>query len=109
MGFHVAMGQNLAVVHLSPNGTIGFDPYLFDPLKVELSGDPSRFVTAQVTLPPPEERGPRVLFRQASLGECGCLCHLAVGQNQWHHFRVVHHPFLVYFNGDWDVHWGTGF
>ena len=34
--------------------------------------------------------------------------HMAVGQNQWFHFRVAATPMLVYFSGDWDVHWGYG-
>ena len=29
---------------------------------------------------------------------------VAVGQNQWYHF-VGAPPILVYFSGDWDVHW----
>ena len=33
---------------------------------------------------------------------------LAVGQNQWYHFGVGTPPILVYFSGDWDVHWGYG-
>ena len=32
--------------------------------------------------------------------------HVAVGQNQWCHFGVGAPPILVYFSGDWDVHWG---
>ena len=32
--------------------------------------------------------------------------HEAVGQNQWYHFGVGAPPILVYFSGDWDVHWG---
>ena len=35
-----------------------------------------------------------------------CYTHLAVGQNQWYHFVVGAPPILVYFSGDWDVHWG---
>ena len=31
---------------------------------------------------------------------------MAVGQNQWYHFVVGAPPILVYFSGDWDVHWG---
>ena len=31
---------------------------------------------------------------------------MAVGQNQWYHFGVGAPPVLVYFSGDWDVHWG---
>ena len=31
---------------------------------------------------------------------------VAVGQNQWYHFGVGPPPILVYFSGDWDVHWG---
>ena len=31
---------------------------------------------------------------------------MAVGQNQWCHFGVGAPPVLVYFSGDWDVHWG---
>ena len=34
--------------------------------------------------------------------------HLAVDQNQWYHFGVGAQPMLVYFSGDWDVHWGCG-
>ena len=32
---------------------------------------------------------------------------VAVGQNQWYHFGVGAPPVLVYFSGDWDVHWGN--
>ena len=31
---------------------------------------------------------------------------MAVGQNQWYHFGIGAPPILIYFNGDWDVHWG---
>ena len=31
---------------------------------------------------------------------------VAVGQNQWYHVGVGAPPILVYFSGDWDVHWG---
>ena len=34
--------------------------------------------------------------------------HLAVGQNKCYHFGVGAPPILVYFSGDWDVHWGCG-
>ena len=34
-----------------------------------------------------------------------CSKQMAVGQNQWYHFGIV---ILVYFRGDWDVHWGCG-
>ena len=34
--------------------------------------------------------------------------HMAVGQNQWHHFGVGAPPILVYLSRDWDVHWGYG-
>ena len=27
-------------------------------------------------------------------------------KNQWYHFGVGAPPILVYFSGDWDVHWG---
>ena len=33
---------------------------------------------------------------------------LAVGQNPWYQFGVGASPILVYFSGDWDVHWGYG-
>ena len=33
---------------------------------------------------------------------------MAVGQNQWYHFRVGAPLILIYFKGDWDVHWGYG-
>ena len=32
--------------------------------------------------------------------------YMAVGQNQWYHVGVSAPPFLVYFSGEWDVHWG---
>ena len=35
--------------------------------------------------------------------------YLAVGQKQWYHFGVGAPPILVYFSGDWDVHWGVRF
>ena len=31
---------------------------------------------------------------------------MAVGQNPWDRFGVAAPPILVYFSGDWDVHWG---
>ena len=31
-----------------------------------------------------------------------------MGQNEWYHFGVGAPPILVYFSGDWDVHWGHG-
>ena len=34
--------------------------------------------------------------------------YVAVGQNQWHHFGEAAPPILVYFSGNWDVHWGYG-
>ena len=34
--------------------------------------------------------------------------HMAVGQHQYYHFGVGAPPSLVYFSGDWDVHWGYG-
>ena len=34
--------------------------------------------------------------------------HIAVGHNQWYHVGVGATPILVYFSGDWDVHWGYG-
>ena len=34
--------------------------------------------------------------------------HMAVGQNHWYHFGVGAPAVLVYFSGDWDVHWGYG-
>ena len=30
---------------------------------------------------------------------------MAVDQNQWYHFGVGAPPILLYFSGDWDVHW----
>ena len=33
---------------------------------------------------------------------------MAVGQNQWYHFGGGAPPLLVYFGGDWDVHWRYG-
>ena len=33
---------------------------------------------------------------------------MAMGRNQWYHFGVGAPPILVYFSGDWDVHWGYG-
>ena len=29
-----------------------------------------------------------------------------MGQKQWYHFGLGAPPILVYFSGDWDVHWG---
>ena len=31
-----------------------------------------------------------------------------MGQNQGYYFGVGALPMLVYFSGDWDVHWGYG-
>ena len=36
----------------------------------------------------------------------GLQSQMAVGQNQWYHSGVGAPPILVYFSGDWDVHWG---
>ena len=36
------------------------------------------------------------------------LFYIAAGQNPWYHFEVGAPPILVYFSGDWDVHWGYG-
>ena len=36
----------------------------------------------------------------------GRHAYVAVGQNQRYHFGVGAPPILVYFAGDWDVHWG---
>ena len=33
---------------------------------------------------------------------------MAVGQNKWYHFGVGAPPILVFFSGDWDVHWECG-
>ena len=38
---------------------------------------------------------------------CFCRRHMA-GQSQWYHFGVGAPHILVYFSGDWDVHWGYG-
>ena len=37
---------------------------------------------------------------------CGCRLHLAVGQTMGSHCGVSAPPILIYFSGDWDVHWG---
>ena len=42
------------------------------------------------------------------LGTDKCQDEVAVGQNQWYHFGIGAPPILVYFSGDWDVHWGYG-
>ena len=34
--------------------------------------------------------------------------HVAMVQNQWYHFEIGAPLIVVYFSGDWDVHWGTG-
>ena len=39
---------------------------------------------------------------------CLTTAQVAVGQNQWYHFGVGAPPILVYFSGDWDVHWRYG-
>ena len=33
---------------------------------------------------------------------------MAVVQSEWFHFGIGAPPILVYFSGDWDVHWGYG-
>ena len=40
--------------------------------------------------------------------EAFSLAQMVVGQNQWLHFGVGAPPILVYFSGDWDVHWRYG-
>ena len=37
-----------------------------------------------------------------------CQTYMAVGQHQWYHVGVGAPLILVYFSGDWDVHWGYG-
>ena len=32
--------------------------------------------------------------------------HVAVVPNRWYHFGLGAPPLLIYFSGDWDVHWG---
>ena len=46
-----------------------------------------------------------LLFRTVLLNK---MLQMAVGQNQWYHFGVGAPPIIVYFSGDWDVHWGYG-
>ena len=41
-------------------------------------------------------------------GNAFVSAYMAVGQNQWYQFGVGVPPILVYFSGDWDVHWGYG-
>ena len=48
----------------------------------------------------PARRNSRERPKNVDLSE-----HMAVGQNQWYHFGGAP-PILVYFSGDWDVHWG---
>ena len=33
------------------------------------------------------------------------VAHMAMVQNQWYHFGIGAPPILVYFGGDWGVHW----
>ena len=33
---------------------------------------------------------------------------MAVGRHRWYHFGVGVPPILVYFSGNWDVHWRYG-
>ena len=35
------------------------------------------------------------------------LPYMAVCQNEWYHFGVGAPPIVVFFSGDWDVHWGN--
>ena len=49
------------------------------------------------------------LAGHAGPGSIYCFGHnVAVGQHQWYHFGVGSTPIVVYFSGDWDVHWGYG-
>ena len=50
----------------------------------------------------------RELQRRPDTPKGGLVEHMAVGQSQWYHFRVGAPLILVYFIGDWDVHWGYG-
>ena len=44
-----------------------------------------------------------------SLGEAQNQLHLTTwSKNQWYHFWIAAPPILVFFSGDWDVHWGCG-
>ena len=52
--------------------------------------------------------GQRKRTLRAPRGAC-CFLDFAVGQNRWYHFAVGAEPILVYFNVDWDVHWGHDF
>ena len=49
-------------------------------------------------------------FRRAQVARTGGsgirYMRMAVDQNPWHSFGIGVPPSLVYFSGDWDVHWG---
>ena len=40
-----------------------------------------------------------------NIAVCSAQWAMAKGQHQWYHFGVGAPPILVYFSGDWDVHW----
>ena len=45
---------------------------------------------------------------QCILAWCRISSINSMGQNQWYHFGAGAPLILVYFNADWDVHWGYG-
>ena len=50
----------------------------------------------------------RSTSKRPSSEVCPIMRHGMYVANQWYHFGVGAPPILVYFGGDWDVHWGYG-
>ena len=67
----------------------------------ECQADPRRIVQSP-------RKGPEGVLSPSSQSGMFLCVELAVGQHQWYYFGVGAPPILVYFNGDWDVHWGCG-
>ena len=45
---------------------------------------------------------------KSAIEHLGIVLYMAVGKNQLYDFGVGAPPILVYFSGDWDVHWVNG-
>ena len=121
---YLCMGQNFKPLG---NRTAGFCPCFHIPAPV---WDPQLFISVfpfALALQPPgggvfrtwpqevifKRRNFRLghrtdLCKNVSLQRTMCLHaeNVGVGQHQWYHFGVGAPPILVYFSGDWDVHWG---
>ena len=83
----------------------------YPPKKVKLFAGGSRAIKKKTakSMPPCQQNGSQPTgLPQGPQNPNGIVqeaVDLGVGQHQWYHFGVGAPPILVYFSGDWDVHW----